>query len=109
MLKDSEGEPKTTWKNMFETSLNEVELFYDAIWNDGKHDLEPKAVGDDGTKVVTSAVEEAEKPAVVKEKKEKKKEKKKAKKAAKKEEKPPRKKNLPKRKKPLKEEAAKKE
>jgi len=41
MLKDSEGEPKTTWKNMFETSLNEVELFYDAIWNDGKHDLEP--------------------------------------------------------------------
>ena len=40
---------------MFVTSKNKVEQFADAIWNDGKHDLKPKAVGDDGSKVVTSA------------------------------------------------------
>ena len=40
---------------MFVTSKNKVEKFADAIWNDGKHDLKPKAVGDDGSKVVTSA------------------------------------------------------
>ena len=43
---------------MFQTSTNEVEFFAEAIWNDGKVDLVPQAVGEDGSKIVTSAPKE---------------------------------------------------
>lgn len=47
---------------MFNTAKNEVEFFAESIWHDGKADLEPKKIGDDGSKVVTEAPEEVEKP-----------------------------------------------
>ena len=43
---------------MFLNSVNDAEFFPEAIWNDGTADLEPKAVGDDGSKIVTSVAPE---------------------------------------------------
>lgn len=44
MLKEQKEDPKKQWNNGFITSLNEVELFIDAIWSDGEHELKPRKI-----------------------------------------------------------------
>lgn len=46
MLAEAKADPKKTWENALITSKNKVEFFYEAIWNDGTHDLKPDAVVD---------------------------------------------------------------
>lgn len=44
MLKEEKDDPKKQWNNAFITSINEVELFTDAIWSDGEHELKPRPI-----------------------------------------------------------------
>ena len=41
MLVEAKTDPKKQWENALITSVNKVEFFYEAIWNDGKHPLTP--------------------------------------------------------------------
>lgn len=47
MVEDSKKDPKKEWDNALATSINKVEFFKDAKWNDGKNDLLPHKASDD--------------------------------------------------------------